>query len=151
VRFHRPTPGPSLEARERAERREARRIAKDRGNTYPHLRTIGHLEIKSGIPEWCIAWAVPNLTLTNTSIWLGKKYARQLAWHCTKQRIPFRLTWTAWRPCKLCHRFLLGLDAEHRWELDRRYEGHRIPCGPDCLDIHWERIEARDARRVKSA
>lgn len=139
----------SLAAYERDIRREQRCRAHSMGRAYPHLRTIGQVIIPSNIPEWAIAWALPGLTITNTSIWLTKKRARDLFKRATADGLSPQITYTPMRPCRICRRILLGLDAEHRWSLDRKYGGDGIPCDPACAELQWERIDAKKSPKVR--
>ena len=100
------------------------------------MRVIGLVELDAiTVPEWARRKAIPGLTITETSVWLGRIAANALARFDRESGGEPRLTIAAYRPCKVCGRARLGEDAEARWELDRKYEGWRLPCGPECLEI----------------
>lgn len=134
--------------REREIRRAARRNYKARGAKFPRLATIGFVELDAiKVPEWAWFKAVPGLTRTDKSIWLRRILARELFREDQEAGGNPKITFTYWRPCKICKRSLVGPEAEHRWHLDRKWEGFRIPCGPDCIEIERANLESREKRR----
>lgn len=98
---------------------------------------------KIPVPQWARDKAIPGLTLTGNSVWLGRIAARALA--RLDQSVGGRpqLTFEVYRPCRICRRPLLGPAAEHRLELDRKFEGWRIPCGPECVEIETARKQRK--------
>jgi hypothetical protein len=87
------------------------------------------------LPDWALDAAVPGLSQTATTIWLKRIAARGLARLDRKAGGRPKLTWTRYRWCKVCRRARLGLDAERRWELDKKAGGEGLPCGPDCIEL----------------
>lgn len=101
----------------------------------PRLRTIGLVELDVlVVPEWARRKAIPGLTLTGASVWLGRIAARALERMDREAGGEPKLTLSAYRPCKVCGRPLLGEEAEARWELDKKFQGESKPCGPGCVE-----------------
>lgn len=143
-----PLPYQSPVSMERGRRREGRRIAKAQGKKYPRLRTIVLVELDViTCPEWAWHKAVKGLTRTDKSIWLRRILARTLAREDEDAGGQPKLTFTQYRPCNICKRALLGVEAEHRWSLDRKFEGARIPCSPECTEIEFSRLQSRSVIR----
>lgn len=135
------TPG---DRAERLERRTDRARRKARGQATPRLRMVALVELDAiEVPAWARRKAVPGLTVTETSVWLGRIAARMLEREDQRAGGSPRLTMTGYRPCRLCGRARLGADAEYRLELDRQYGGASMPCGPECSELQ----AARKARR----
>ena len=132
----RPPATGSLAWEERAQRKRDRAQRASRGLTTPRLRQVALVELdKIPVPQWARDKAIPGLTLTGDSVWLGRIAARALARLDESVGGRPRLTFEVYRPCRVCWRPLLGAMAEHRLELDRKFEGWRIPCGPECVEI----------------
>lgn len=130
--------------RERQLRKQWRREYKERGEKYPKLATIGLVELDAiTCPEWAWFKAVPGLTRTDKIIWLRRILARHLVREDQDAGGNPKITFTYYRPCKICKRPLIGPDAENRWNLDRRWEGWRIPCAPDCVECEQRVIESK--------
>lgn len=114
----------------------------------PKLRMVAMVETTAlAIPAWARAKAVKGLTGDAGRIWLGRIAANLLARLDREAGGSPRLTMTAYRQCKVCGRALLGVAAEHRLELDRRFEGERIPCSPDCVEVQAARQKRKGRPR----
>ena len=122
----------------------------------PRLRQVALVELdKIPVPQWARDKAIPGLTLTGDRVWLGRIAARALARLDESVGGRPQLTFEVYRPCRVCGRPLLGAAAERRLELDRKWEGSRIPCDPDCTAIAHaqrpERVRARIEREEREA
>ena len=136
--------------RERNQRHADRRDRAARGLSTPKVHQIALVELDLiTVPDWARQKAIKGLSITETSIWLRRIAANKLASLDIEAGGCPRLTPTAYRRCKQCGRPLLGVDAEGRLDLDRKFEGDRIPCGPECLEIINQRRET--PRRAKGA
>lgn len=145
---------PPIEGRTPRQERRIRRVArqnyKARGQTFPRLATIGFVELTAiKVPEWAWAKKIPGLEDTDRSVWLRRILARELFREDEDAGGSPKITFTYWRPCKICKRSLIGPEAEHRWDLDRKWEGSRIPCSPDCCEVEASHIEFR--QQLKTA
>ena len=135
--------------RERLLRRMDRERRATQGLTTPRLRTILLVELDAiYVPGWAKRKAIPGLTLTRESIWLGRIAGRILEREDRAAGGSPKVTPAAYRPCKCCKRPLLGIAAERRLELDRRYHGDRIPCSPECAEIQAARRKRKGARET---
>lgn len=130
--------------RERAARKIDRERRAARGMATPRLRTVMLVELDAiPMPEWARRKAIQGLTLTESSVWLGRIAGRILEREDQRAGGSPRVTVERYRPCRVCKRPLLGLDAERRLELDRKWNGERIPCGPECAEIQAARLKRR--------
>jgi hypothetical protein len=130
--------------RERLARKLDRERRKAQGLSTPRLRTILLVELDAiYVPDWAKKKAVPGLTLTRESIWLGRIAGRILEREDRAAGGNPRVTAEVYRPCKCCKRPLLGLAAEERLSLDRRFHGDRIPCSPECAEIQAARTKRK--------
>ena len=117
-----------------------------------HVIALVELD-KIDLPIWAEVKAIKGLTLTKKSVWLRRKYARYLEREDIAAGGKPKLTFTWWKPCKLCKRQLLGLDAENRYRLDQA-EGTKVgtryaPCDEDCIEIERQRKENPKKRGPK--
>jgi hypothetical protein len=130
--------------RERELRAEWKRDYKSLGKKYPRLPTIGLVELSViTVPAWARKKAVKGLTITETSVWLRRINARELMREDQRSGGIPQVTWTSCRPCRICKRTLIGLEAEHRFFLDLRMTGEWTTCGPDCAPLEHERLSRR--------
>jgi hypothetical protein len=102
------------------------------------LRQIGGVELTGPLPQWAREKAIKGLTLTESSVWLSRKYARKLY----RESPGAKLTMTWYRPCKLCGRVLIGIEAKIRAELDQKRDGRKLPCAADCEEVRERRRQA---------
>lgn len=91
------------------------------------------------MPQWALDKAVKGLTATREKVWLGRIAANLLARIDRENGGATRITREFYRRCHLCGRALLGAEAETRLALDRKFEGHRTPCGPLCIEMQAAR------------
>lgn len=139
-----PTPYQSLASRERYWRREEKKALRARGLKVPKLAQVGLVELAAiSVPDWARSKAIRGLTLTETSIWLSRVPARRLIREDEAAGGKAKVAWTTYRRCKICQRPLLGLEAERRQQLDKKYEGERAICGPDCVEYEQANIAAK--------
>ncbi len=130
--------------RERLARKRDREQRAARGLTTPRLRTILLVELDAiFMPEWAVRKAVPGMTITKDAVWLGRIAGRALEREDRLAGGHPKVTAALYRPCKICKRPRIGLDAEYRLELDRRFQGERIPCSPECVEIQAARLKRR--------
>ena len=102
----------------------------------PRLQTIALVELEAlEVPDWAAEKAVPGLRLEAKRIWLRRIAARSLARLEERAGGRAQLTFVAYRMCRVCGRPRLGMDAEARLELDRKFDGWKIPCDSDCLEM----------------
>lgn len=133
---------------ERARRRELRKICREAGVKLARLQSIFLVELdRIYVPAWARAKAIKGLTVTNTTVWLKRIAATKLAELDREAGGNPRLTASVYRRCHMCQRALLGAEAEARFELDRMSEGHRLPCGPECIEFE----KARKQRHGRAA
>lgn len=133
--------------RERLIRAEDRHMRKMRGATTPRMQTIALVELEAiDVPDWAIKKAVPGLSRGPRRIWLRRIAARSLARLDMQAGGSPRLTFEDYRQCRVCGCPRLGLDAEARLELDRKFEGWKIPCSPDCLEVAQRGISKKSAQ-----
>lgn len=133
--------------RERAARRLDKTLRRMWKRSVPTLKTIGLVELTAiPMPEWARKKAVKGLTLTDSSVWLRRIAANFLARMDREAGGSPGLTTTEYRRCRLCGQPLLGPEAVARWELDRKIEGHRLPCSPACLEMERARKDRRAAQ-----
>lgn len=122
--------------RERRWRKEDRAIAKAVGWRLPILVRVALVELDViRVPDWARKKAIKGLTVTESSVWLRRIAANKLAQLDRECGGRPKVTPEDFRRCHLCDRPLLGSDAATRFDLDRKFEGHRIPCGPDCVAL----------------
>lgn len=132
--------------RERQQRREDRERTRCWRRTTPRLRMIALVEVTAiPMPTWAKAKAVPGLSVSPSSVWLGRIAANLLARIDREAGGEPRITPTVYRRCAICKRPLLGEQAEARFDLDRKFEGKRLPCGPDCVEVQAVRKRRRPA------
>lgn len=135
--------------RERELRRQWKREHRARGMTYPKLATIGMVALTAiTIPAEMRAKRIKGLTVTDTSIWLRRMAARELMTLDEQAGGQPRVTWTNYRPCWICKRPLIGLEADHRFRLDLKFEGFRIPCSPECPELERVRLDSKRRKRL---
>lgn len=102
----------------------------------PRLQTIALVELELlDVPDWAIAKAVPGMQLERQRVWLRRIAARSLARLEERAGGRAQLTFVAYRMCRVCGRPRLAMDAEARLELDRKFEGWKIPCDSDCREM----------------
>ena len=102
----------------------------------PRLKQIALVEPEAiDVPAWALAKAVRGLESNRERVWLGRIAANLVARLDRESGGESRITVTSFRRCRICGRSLLGEEAEARVELDLRFEGNRIPCGPDCVEL----------------
>lgn len=122
--------------REREARRQDREFRAAIGRATPRLIQIALVEPEAiHVPQYFLDRAIRGLTATRERVWLRRIAANMLARldrECGGRPV---LTREFYRRCKLCGRALLGAEAETRLALDREFEGHRIPCGPLCIEM----------------
>lgn len=148
-RYFGPIPYVSLSGYERIRRRAEKKNLKARGIPYPKLASIGLIELTAiTVPEWAKAKRIKGLTITDTSVWLRRISARKLESEDRAAGGKPRITFTEMRSCKICKRLLLGQDAEWRQRLDKKWEGFRIPCGPDCVGIERDNIDFSQQQKL---
>lgn len=136
--------------REKVARKLDRERRAARGMATPRMRTILLVQLDAiAMPEWARRKAVKGLTVTETSIWLGRIAGRALERADRAAGGSPRVTPVGYRPCRVCKRPRLGLDAEHRLELDRKWNGDRIPCGPECAEIQAARARRKSKPILK--
>src|SRR5580698_799785 len=129
IRDYRSAP---LWRRERQYRREARRTARSLGFRLPTLAQVALVELDAiYVPDWALKKAIRGLTVTNSSVWLRRIAANLLARIDREAGGTPKVTPTAYRRCPMCDRALLGVEAEQRFELDKKWTGNQTPCGPD--------------------
>ena len=141
--------------RERGARRQYRRNARAWGIRTPKLAAVWLVAPERiAIPDWARAKAVAGLKAPEGAVWLRRMAAKFLAALDEAAGGRPRITETVYRRCGRCGRGLIGVEAEMRWEEDRRWEAakaselrfgadkgrnrNQLPCGPDCA----ERVEA---------
>jgi hypothetical protein len=141
--------------RDRQQRRQYKRNAKAWGIRVPKLRTVVLVETTAiPIPAWALKKAIPGLKPPAGGVWLGRIAGKLLADMDRQSGGRPKVTQTFYRPCRICGRGLIGVEAELRWEQDREWEAsktveerwdpdsnHRgiqnpTPCGPDCVERH---------------
>lgn len=127
-------------------REEDRDFARKIGFKLPILKQIALVELDAiMVPDWARKKAIKGLTITNSSVWLRRIAANFLCRLDREAGGTPRLTVTDYRRCNNCKRVLLGPDAQARFELDRKYEGQRITCGPDCAELQKSRRKRKVA------
>lgn len=137
-----PLPHQSLASKERYWRRQEKKALRARGLKVPKLTQVGLVELAAiSVPEWARSKAIRGLTLTETSVWISRVPARRLMREDEAAGGKPKVAWTTYRRCKICQRPLLGLEAERRHQLDKRFEGARAICGPDCVEVEQAIIE----------
>jgi len=130
--------------RDRRMRAMLRERLKRDGLTMPKLATIVRVDLdRIWVPAWAQAKAIRDLTVTQSSVWLGRIAANVLARIDREAGGKPVLTPTLYRRCPQCDRALLGDEAQARWEMDLSYTGRQLPCGPECI----ERARALKARK----
>ncbi len=140
-----PQPEVPFWQRERAQRREVRNLFRQWHLKLPRLQTVFLVELDQiYVPAWARAKAVKGLTVTASTVWLKRIAATALAALDREAGGDPMLTRTSYRRCGICGRALLGAEAEARWELDKQSEGHRLPCGPDCIEL--QKVKRRRMR-----
>lgn len=113
----------------------------------PRLKQIALVEPELiPVPDWALRKAIKGLTSDRNKVWLGRIAANLLARLDREVGGNPKLTVTSYRACRLCGRVLLGAEAEARFEQDRKFEGHRAPCGPDCVETERALKEGSNAR-----
>ncbi len=126
--------------RTRDDRWRDERLRRRFGWKTPRLVQIALVEPEAiDVPGWALAKAIPGLTSDRSKVWLRRIAANLLCRLDQEAGGTPKLTVTSYRPCRLCGRALLDAEAEGRLALDRQYEGHRIPCGPDCMELEKAR------------
>lgn len=139
-----PLPHQSLASKERYWLREEKKALRARGLKVPKLAQVGLVELAAiSVPDWARSKAIRGLTLTDTSIWLSRVPARRLMREDEAAGGKPKVAWTTYRRCKICQRPLLSLEAERRQQLDKRFEGERAICGPDCVEYEQANIAAK--------
>jgi hypothetical protein len=102
------------------------------------------------VPGWARRKAIRGLSVERDKIWLRRIAANLLARLDIEAGGQPKVTPTEFRRCGICDRPLLGEEAQIRFDLDRRFEGHRIPCGPDCVELERIHLEQRRGRRARA-
>jgi hypothetical protein len=126
--------------RTRDDRWRDERIRRQFGWKTPRLKEIALVEPEAiDVPGWALAKAIPGLESNRDKVWLGRIAANLLCRMDQEAGGTPQLTVAKYRRCNLCGRALLDAEAESRFDLDRQYEGHRIPCGPDCTELERAR------------
>lgn len=87
------------------------------------------------MPAWAQSKGIRGLNGSADSLWTGRITATKLMRLDTEAGGSPKLTTSPYRRCGVCGRVLLGVMAEARFELDRKFEGHRTPCGPECVEV----------------
>jgi hypothetical protein len=142
--YYGPLPWQSLASKERYWRREEKKALRARGLKVPKLAQIGLVELAAiSVPDWARSKAIRGLALTDKSVWLSRVPARRLMREDEAAGGKPKIAWTTYRRCKICQRPLLGLEAERRQQLDKKWEGARILCGPDCSSYESAIIESQ--------
>lgn len=138
----------SQNQRERTARRADRERRKARGLSTPRVRTILLVELDAiPMPPWAREKAIRGLTITDRSVWLGRIDGRMLERLDRDAGGQPKVTSELCRRCRICRRALLGFDAQHRLELDRRWCGDGTPCSPECVEIAAARQKRKGNRK----
>ena len=134
--------------RERLNRIEDRRQRALRGAATPRMQMIALVELEAldKVPDWAVAKAVHGLRIEPQKVWLRRIAARSLARLEERAGGKATLTFCAYRACRVCGRPRLGMDAEARLALDRKFEGWKIPCDGDCLELSRARKQRKHTR-----
>ena len=140
----------TAEQRDRAARRLDRERRKARGLSTPRLRTILLVELDAiSMPAWARRKAIRGLTITASTVWLGRIDGRVLERLDRQCGGHPKVTSERYRRCRVCKRPLLGLDAEHRLELDRRWAGDGTPCSQECVEIAAARQKRKGGGMIR--
>lgn len=127
-------------------REEDREFARNCGFKLPILKQIALVELDAiYVPAWARARAIKGLTITDSTVWLKRIAANRLCREDREAGGTPKLTIESYRRCNICKRVLLGPEAEARFDLDRRFEGQRITCGPDCAELEKARKKRKAA------
>lgn len=127
-------------------REEDREFARNCGFKLPLLKQIARVDVTAiRVPTWARDKAIKGLTLTDSTVWLRRQAANMLCKLDQEAGGDPKLTTTPYRRCQVCSRVLLGPEAEARFELDRKFEGQRITCGPACAELEKARKKRRAA------
>lgn len=87
------------------------------------------------IPSWALERAHPKMSQSERHVWFAgrpRRPAKTLIGLDRDAGGDPEVVTVEWRPCPVCGRILLALEAEDRRKLDETRGGLQMPCGAEC-------------------